>query len=161
MCFENFIFAILFFQSKLSRFRLHSLPVLWGRLLHLSGLIYILLLLLSCFSSVQPHRWQPTRLLCPWDSPGKNTGEGCHFLLQCMKVKNESEVTQSCPTLSDPMDWSLPGSSVHGIFQARVLKWVAIATAGHTHRGNQNWKRHVYPNVHHSTVYNSQDMEAT
>ena len=76
--------------------------------------------------SVQPHRRQPTRLLCPWDSPGKNTGVGCHCLLQCMKVKSESEVAQSCPTLSDPMDWSLPGSSVHGIFQARVLKWGAI-----------------------------------
>ena len=77
--------------------------------------------------SVRPHRQQPTRLLCPWDSPGKNTGVGCHFLLQCMKVKGESEVTQSCPTLSDPMDCSLPGSSIHGIFQARVLEWVAIA----------------------------------
>ena len=74
-------------------------------------------------NSVRPHRWQPTRLLCPWDSPGKNTGVGCHFLLQCMKVKSESEVAQSCLTLSDPMDCSLPGSSVHGIFQARVLEW--------------------------------------
>ena len=64
------------------------------------------------------------RLPRPWDSPGKNTGVGCHFLLQCMKVKSESEVTQSCPTLSDPMDCSLPGSSVHGIFQARVLELV-------------------------------------
>ena len=63
----------------------------------------------------------------PWDSPGKNTGVGCYFLLQCMKVKSESEVTQSCSTLSDPMDCSLPGSSAHGIFQARVLEWVAIA----------------------------------
>ena len=77
--------------------------------------------------SVRPHRRQPTRLLCSWDSPGKNTGVGCHFLLQCMKVKRKSEVTQSCSTLSDPMDCSLPGSSVHGIFQARVLEWVAIA----------------------------------
>ena len=77
--------------------------------------------------SVQPHRWQPTRLLCPWDSPGKNTGVDCHFLLQCMKVKSESEISQPCPTLSDPMDCSLPGSSIHGIFQARVLEWVAIA----------------------------------
>ena len=76
--------------------------------------------------SVQPHRQQPTRLSHPWDSPDKNTGVGCHFLLQCMKVKNESEVTQSCLTLSDPMDCSLPGSSVHGIFQARVLEWGAI-----------------------------------
>ena len=70
---------------------------------------------------------EPTRLLCPWDSPGKNTGVGCHFLLQCMKVKSESEVAQSCPTLCNPMDCSLPGSSIHGIFQARVLEWVAIA----------------------------------
>ena len=76
--------------------------------------------------SVRPHRWQPTRLCCPWDSPSKNTGVGCHFLLQCMKVKSESEVTQSCLTLSNPTDCSLPGSSVHGIFQARVLEWVAI-----------------------------------
>ena len=77
--------------------------------------------------SVGPHRRQPTRLPCPWDSPGKNTGVGCHFLLQCTKVKSESEVAQSCPTLSDPMDCSLPGSSIHGIFQARVLEWGAIA----------------------------------
>ena len=63
----------------------------------------------------------------PWDSPGKNNGVGCHFLLQCMKVKRESEVTQLCPTLNDPMDCSLPGSSIHGIFQARVLEWGAIA----------------------------------
>ena len=77
--------------------------------------------------SVWPHRWQPTGLPHPWDSPGKNTGVGCHFLLQCMKVKSEREVTQSCPTLSDPMDFSLPGSSVHGIFQARALEWGAIA----------------------------------
>ena len=76
---------------------------------------------------MQPHRRQPTRLPRPWDSPGKNTGVGCHFLLQCMKVKSESEVAQSCQTLRDPMDYSLPGSSVHGIFQARVLEWGAIA----------------------------------
>ena len=77
--------------------------------------------------SVQPHRRQPARLCHPWDSPGKNTGVGCHFLLQCMKVKSESELAQSCPTLSDPMDCSPPGSSVHGIFQARVLEWGVIA----------------------------------
>jgi len=71
--------------------------------------------------SVRPQRRQPTRLLCPWDSPGKNTGVGCHFLLQCRKVKSESEVAQSRPTLSDSMDCSLPGSSIHGIFQTRVL----------------------------------------
>ena len=67
------------------------------------------------------------RLPRPWDSPGKNTGVGCHFLLHCMKVKSESEVAQSCLTLSDPMDCSLLGSSIHGIFQARVLEWGAIA----------------------------------
>ena len=76
---------------------------------------------------VRPHRRQPTRLHRPWDSPGKNIGVGCHFLLQCMKVKTESEVAQSCPTLRDHMDCSLPGSSVHGVFQARVLEWGAIA----------------------------------
>ena len=78
-------------------------------------------------NSVRPHRWQPTRLPRPWDSQGKNTGVGCHVLLQCMKVKSESEVAQSCPTLSDPMDCGPPGSSVHGIFQARVLEWGAMA----------------------------------
>ena len=77
--------------------------------------------------SVRPHRQQPTRLPNPWDSPGKNTGMGCHFLFQCMKVKTEREIAQLCPTLSDHMDCSLPGSSGHGIFQARVLEWVSIA----------------------------------
>ena len=69
--------------------------------------------------SVQPHRQQPTRLHRPWDSPGKNTGVGCHFLLQCMKVKSESKVAQSCLTLHDPMICSLPGSSIHGIFPGK------------------------------------------
>ena len=78
-------------------------------------------------NSARPHRQQPTRLPRPWDSPGKNTGVGCHFLLQCLKVKSEREVAQSCPTLGDPMDCSLPGPSIHGIFQARVLEWGAIA----------------------------------
>ena len=77
--------------------------------------------------SVRPHGRQPIRLCCPWDSPGKNCGVGCHFLLQCMKVRSESEVAQSCLTLRDPMDCRPPGSSVHGIFQARVLEWGAIA----------------------------------
>ena len=76
---------------------------------------------------MRPQRQQPTQLRRPWDSPGKNTGVGCHFLLQCMKAKSESEVAQSCPTPSDPMDRSPPGSPVHGIFQARVLEWGAIA----------------------------------
>ena len=87
-------------------------------------------MLLSPFSRVglcATHRQQPTRMPHPWDSPGKNTGVGFHFLLQCMKVKSESEVAELCLTPSNPMDCSLPGSSVHGIFQARVLEWVAIA----------------------------------
>ena len=77
--------------------------------------------------SVRPHRRQPTRLPCPRDSLGKNTGVGCHFVFQSMKVKSESEVAQSCPTLLDPMDCSPSGSSIHGIFQARVLEWGSIA----------------------------------
>ena len=88
--------------------------------------------------TVRPHRRQPTRLPRPWDSPGKNTGVGCHFLLQCIKVKSESEVAQSCPTLSDPMDCSLTGSSVHGIFQARVLEWGAIAFSERIHTHTRN-----------------------
>ena len=83
----------------------------------------------SCPTLYDPHGLQPTRLLRPWDSPGNNTGVGCHFLLQCMKVASESEVAQSCPTLSNPMDCSLPDSSIHGIFQATVLEWGAIAFA--------------------------------
>ena len=81
----------------------------------------------SCLTLCDPIDGSPPRLPRPWDSPGKNTGVGCHFLLHCMKVKSESEVAQSCPTLCDPMDCSPPGSSVHGIFQARVLEWGAIA----------------------------------
>ena len=79
---------------------------------------------------MQPHRQQPTSLPRPWDSPGKNTGVVCHFLLQRMKVKSEREVAQSCSTLSNPMVYSLPGSSIHGILQARVLEWGAIAFSG-------------------------------
>ena len=93
-------------------------------------------LLQSC-PTLRPHRRQPTRLRRPWDSPGKNTGVGCHFLLQCMKVKSDSEVAQSCPTLSDPMDCSPPGSSVHGIFQARALEWGAIAFSKLQHSDQQ------------------------
>ena len=81
--------------------------------------------------SLRPHRQQPTRLPRPWDSPGKNTGVGCHVLLQCMKVKSESEVAQSCPTPSNPMDCSLPVSPVHGTLQVRVLEWGAIAFSVH------------------------------
>ena len=84
-------------------------------------------LLQSCPTLCDPRDGSPLGFLCPWDSPGKNTGEGCHFLLQCMQVKSESEVAYSSPTLRNPMDCSPPGSSVHGIFQARVLEWVAIA----------------------------------
>ena len=80
-----------------------------------------------------------TRLLRPRGFPGKSTGVGCHLLLQCMKVKSESEVTQSCPTLSDPVDCSPPGSSVHGIFQARLLEWGAIAFSIMTSYGTYNW----------------------
>ena len=90
----------------------------------------MLLLLLSCFNHVQLCVTPQTaahQAPRPWDSLGKNTGVGCHFLLQSMKVKSESEVAQSCSTPSKPMDCCLPGSSVHGIFQARVLEWVAIA----------------------------------
>ena len=96
---------------------------------------FLLLLLLSRFSHVrlcvtpETAAHQAPR---PWDSPGRNTGVGCHFLLQCMKVKSESEVAELCPTLSDPVDCSLSGSSVHGIFQARVLEWGAIAFSAST-----------------------------
>ena len=92
------------------------------------------------FDSVRPNRWQPTRLPRHWDSPGKNTGVGCHFLLQCMKVKSESEATQSCPTLSDLMDCSLLGFSLHGILQARILEWVAISfSRGASQPRDQTW----------------------
>ena len=96
--------------------------------------------------SVRPHRRQPTKVPRPWDSPGKNTGVGCHFLLQCMKVKSESEVAQSCPTLSDPMNCSPPGSSIHGTFQARVLEYclarvLAIAFSGIQGRTRQTLMR--------------------
>ena len=104
-----------------------SWPRGWTRVSRITGrsfTIWAARVLSSVVSdSVRPHRRQPTRLPCSLDSPGKNTGVGCHFLLQCMKVKSESEVIQSCPTLSDPMDCSLPGSFLHGIFQARVLEW--------------------------------------
>ena len=100
-----------------------------------------MLLLLSRFvmsDSVRPHRRQPTRLPRPWDSPGKNTGAGCHFLLQCMKVKNESEVAQSYLILSGPMDFSLPSSSIHGIFQARVLEWLSLPSLVSCNSDKQN-----------------------
>ena len=96
-------------------------------------------LLRSC-PTVRPRRWQPIRLPCPWDSQGTNTGVGCHFLLQCMKVNSESEVAQSCATPSDPMDCSPPGSSIHGIFQAKVLEWGAIAFSAHHFYSTLYWK---------------------
>ena len=92
--------------------------------------------------SVQPHRWQPTRLPHPSLSPGNNTGVGCHFLLQCMKAKSENEVTQSCLSLSDPMDCSLCGFSVHGIFQTRVLEWGPTVFSRRDHTNvTQSWYR--------------------
>ena len=84
----------------------------------------------SCPTLCDPIDGSPRGSPHPWDSPGKNTGVRCHFLLQCMKVKSEREVAQLCPTLSNPIDCSPPGSSVHGIFQARVLEWIAIAYEG-------------------------------
>ena len=128
---------------------------------------YMLLLWLSRFSrdSVRPHGRQPTRLSRPWDSPGKNTGVACHCLLQCMKVKRGSEVAQSCPTLSDPMGYSLPGTSVHGIFQARVLEWDTISCSVDIweNRNNcYNWVTHclysvsyMYPTLHQALHKNS------
>ena len=115
-------------------------------------------------NSVWPHRRQSTRLPHPWDSPGKNIGVGCHFLLQCMKVKSESEVAQSCPTLSDPMDCGLSGSCVHGIFQARVLEWGAIAfsewlsqctpNAGGLGSIPSQWNRSHILKIPHTESYN-------
>ena len=106
---------------------------------------------------MRPYRRQPTRLPRPWDSPSKNTEVGCHLLLQCMKVKSESEVALSCPTLSDRMDCSLPGSSVHGIFQARVLEWGAIAfsrkTVLLTHKTNLLWCFHIFKNIYPSVQF--------
>ena len=93
----------------------------------------------------------PTRLLCPWDFLGKSTGVGCHCLLQCRKVKSESEATQSCPTLLDPMDCSPPGSSVHGIFQARVLEWGAIAFSTNQPRQHIKKQSHYFVKRHPSS----------
>ena len=104
-------------------------------------------------NSVQPHGRQPTKLPRPWDSPGKDTGVGCHFLLQCMKVKSESEVTQSCPTLCDLMDCRPPGPSVHGIFQARVLEWGAIAFSKIIMDLGSNVQRRAKENKIHNFLY--------
>ena len=102
--------------------------------------------------SVRPHRWQPTRLPHPWDSPGKNTGVGCHFLLQCITVKSESEVTQSCLTLSDPMDCGPPGSSIHAIFQARVLEWGAIAFSILEPKKIKLFTAYFFPSISHEVM---------
>ena len=109
-------------------------------------------------NSVRPPRRQPTRLPRPWDSPGKNTGVGCHFLLQCMKGKIESEVAQLCPTLSDPIDCSPPGSSVHGIFQAEYWSGMPLPSleykCTHKHLLNmeieleENFQINYYNNIH-------------
>ena len=114
-------------------------------------------------ASVQPHRPQPTGLPRPWDPPGKNTGVGCHFLHQCLKVKSEREVSQSCPTLSDPMDCSLPGSSIHGIFQARVLEWGAIAFSNHRlprsseNAGSLNWDHESDETIYREGLWEQED----
>ena len=102
-------------------------------------------------NSVRPHRRPRTRLPRPWDCPGKNTGVGCHFLLQWMKVESESKVAQLCPTLSDPMDLSLPGSSVHGIFQARALEWGAIVAAAQIKPELLCRPSHTPATAHHCT----------
>ena len=139
------IFYSFFYQLPTFTFTMTAVICLRFVLIHgirkESGVIFfsfrfVSLLLLSHFSRVwlcDPHRRQPTRLPRPWDSPGKNTGVGCHFLLQCKKVKSQSELTQSGLTPSNPMDCSLLGSSVHGICQARVLEWDAIAFSGLNH----------------------------
>ena len=97
--------------------------------------------------SVRPHRWQPTRLPVPGILQAKNTEVGCHFLLQCMKVKSENEVAQSCPTLSNLMDCSPPGSSVHGIFQARALEWGAIAFSTLQYTHHQKFSFHLLSTI--------------
>ena len=107
-----------------------------------------------CAGAVLSLAQTPTRLPCPWDSPGKNTGVGCHFLLQCMKVKSEREVAQSCLTLSDPMDFSPPGSSVHGIFQAGVLEWGAVAFSYPPSLGfsrQEHWSGLPFPSPMHES----------
>jgi len=99
-------------------------------------------------NSMWPQRRQPTRLPHPWDSPGKNTGVGWHFLLQCKKVKSESEAAQSCLTPSNPMDCSLPGSSFHGIFQATNGLFILFMNLGNLDQPNQP-KQHIQKQRHH------------
>ena len=130
---------------------------------------YQLLLLLSRISRVRlcaTKQMEAHQIPRPWDSPGKNAGVGCHFLLQCMKVKSESEVAQSCPTVSDPMDCSLPGSSIHGIFQARVLEWGAIAFSVLSAKyfqvilDNSTWSRRINQLLLTHKTINSNKMAA-
>ena len=109
----------------------------------------------SCPTLCHPIDGSPPGSPRPWDSPGKNTGVGCHFLLQCMKVKSESEVAQSCSTPSKPMDFSLPGSSVHGIFQARVLEWGATAFSENRIRSSKPQPSH------HANKLNPDDLYCT
>ena len=112
-------------------------------------------------NSMWPHRRQPTRLPHPWDSLGKNTGMGCHFLLQCMKVKSESEVAQSCPTPSNPMDCSLPGSSIHGIFQARVLDSAILPLRYWFYKTCTQVNKDTCTRMFTAVAHNSQELEAT
>ena len=122
----------------------------------------VILLLLSRFSRV---RLCATPLTAahqsshPWDSPGKNTGVGCHFLLQCMKVKSQSEVAQLCPTLSNPKDCSLPGSSAHGIFPARVLEWGAIALSEAVSRSWKKTRKWILPQIFHKECSFAQHLD--
>ena len=138
----NFKFIFVYDVRECSNFILLHLAVQFSQhhfLKRLSFLHCVFLLPLSLVAAkslqscptVRPHRQQPIRLLCPWDSPGKNTGVGCHFLLQCMKVKSESEFSQSCPTLSDPMDCGLPGSSVHGFSRREYWNGVPLPSPCH------------------------------
>ena len=108
----------------------------------------------SCLTLYDPKDGSPPGSR-PWVSPGNNTGVGCHLLFQCMKVKSESEVTQSCPTLCNPMECSLPGFSIHGISQARVLEWVAIAFSECTMewtQSNQDWKDKKYRKLYNGLL---------
>ena len=106
---------------------------------------------------VRTQRRQPTRLCCPWDSPGKNTREGCHFLLQCMKVKSEREVAQSCPTLSNPIDCSLPGSSLMGFSRQEYWSGVPLPSPGYIYKRTENriLKRYLHTCVTSGITHNN------
>ena len=115
--------------------------------------ILLLLSHLSCVRFCVIPQTAATRLPCPWDSPGKNTGVRCHFLLQCMKVKSEREVAQSCPTLSDPMDCSLPGSSIHWIFQAEYWSGMPRCSINTADQSHSEVLSHTSQSSHHQKVY--------